>query len=501
MVRSADHRTKSKRSRQREGYGALTDSLLKSVMDVHILFDWEGRYLYVNEPAIRAIGRPREQILGQTLWDICPDLVGTEVERQCHRSMEERLPSVLTFYHAARQTWWEILFEPVPQGFAVLAKDITQRKRAEDAVQEYQKTLEGLEEMIAVIDRDHRYILANRAFLHYRGLQREQLLGTSVADLLSTEIYENIVKKKLDDCFEGKIVKYDLSYVYPHLGRRDVSISYFPIEGSSGIDRVACILQDVTERKRSEEELRELSSRLLRLQDEERRRLARDLHDSTGQNLVALETNLALLRDTLPMNDRKLRKQAMVCQQLADQSFREVRTLSYLLHPPVLEEAGLPDAIRHFVEGFTERSGILVNLEVTNNFGRMTKDLELALFKVVQESLTNVHKHSGSLLAKILLKRSSDQVTVEVSDVGSGRFAENAGASDGIPFRAGVGIAGMMERVKLIGGQLQIISGHSGTTVRATVSGAFERDVQDSRPLTAPMEKSPVRRSRRSTLG
>jgi PAS domain S-box-containing protein len=233
--------------------------------------------------------------------------------------------------------------------------------------------------------------------------------------------------------------------------------------------RVAGTCRDITERVRAEEELQRLSGQLLRLQDEERRRIARDLHDSTGQDLVALTTTLSQLHGALPSSSRKLRKLASQCQTLADQCVREVRTLSYLLHPPMLDEAGLEDAIRHYVEGFAERTGIKVGLEISPLLGRMKPDVELALFRVVQESLTNIQRHSGSLHAMIRIARDPGKIALEVSDRGSGISGEPRRRNGEFPTRLGVGIRSMHERVKLIGGRLDIESSSNGTTVRATI--------------------------------
>lgn len=144
--------------------------------------------------------------------------------------------------------------------------------------------------MIVVVDREYRYRLANRAFLNYRGLEREKLLGRSIPEVLDQTVFDRFIKVKLDDCFEGRVVKYELKYDYSSQGERDLLISYFPVEGPAGVDRAVCILQDITDRKRAEEELRRLSSLLLCAQDEKRRSIARDLHDSTGQNLVVFNT-------------------------------------------------------------------------------------------------------------------------------------------------------------------------------------------------------------------
>jgi len=234
--------------------------------------------------------------------------------------------------------------------------------------------------------------------------------------------------------------------------------------------RVAGTCRDVTEAVRAEEELRRLSGQLLRLQDEERRRIARDLHDSTGQDLVALATTLSQLHALISLRPAgNPASSPSQCQALVDQCIRDVRTLSYLLHPPMLDEAGLEDAIRHYAGGFTERTGIEVELEIAPRLGRMKPHAELALFRVVQESLTNIQRHSGSLKAKIRTERGPGKFTLEISDKGSGISGSLRRRNGKTPFGFGVGIPSMHERVALIGGQLDIESSGGGTTVRVTM--------------------------------
>jgi two-component system NarL family sensor kinase len=182
------------------------------------------------------------------------------------------------------------------------------------------------------------------------------------------------------------------------------------------------------------------------------------------------------LRGIIPSGARRIRKLLSECKALADKCIRDVRTLSYVLHPPVLDEAGLEEAIRDYVGGFTKRSGIRVALELSPRLGRLARDIELALFRVVQESLSNIQRHSGSRQAKIRIDRNPD-LTLEISDRVRRGSAEMRSGTGEARFKGGVGIPIMQERVKLIGGRLAIDSTSHGTTVRVTMPvGKGERE-------------------------
>lgn len=222
------------------------------------------------------------------------------------------------------------------------------------------------------------------------------------------------------------------------------------------------------ERARIDRAVRTLSARLLQLQDEERRRIALALHDSTAQNLAALSMNLSLLiamKDRLPDDAHGLLDE---CTEYADACAKELRTTSYLLHPPLLDELGLAGAVREYADGFAVRSGIRVDLEIPRNLDRRSKPVETALFRVIQEGLTNVHRHSGSRTASIRLAVSEDEIVAEVRDTGCGipldRMPESQGYSG-----VGVGIAGMTERMRQLGGRLEIGTDESGTRITATL--------------------------------
>ena len=271
------------------------------------------------------------------------------------------------------------------------------------------------------------------------------------------------------------------------------------------------MIQDITPRKKTEDELREVSGLLLQSQNQERRRIARELHDSTAQSLAALAMNLSLIGKAATALDAKTRKRLSESLQLAQQSCREIRNLSYLLHPPELQDTDLWSAVRWYVEGFSSRSGIRVDLSVPKSAKdeRIPGDVEVTLFRIVQESLANIHRHSGSRRARIRIARGPSRVTLVVRDDGRGlrnatgrrpgapalmgvgiagmrlgrsksgvslvvrdqgrglRAATSRGAGRGMLL--GVGIAGMRERVRQLGGRIEIDSDGRGTCVKVTV--------------------------------
>jgi PAS domain S-box-containing protein len=220
-----------------------------------------------------------------------------------------------------------------------------------------------------------------------------------------------------------------------------------------------------TERKRVETALHQLSGRLLELQDDERRRISRELHDTTAQNLAVLSMNLCAVKESAKVLDNKTRQALTESLELTEQCSQEIRTLSYLLHPPLLDELGLASALRGYATGYTRRTGIAVELKM-DDIGRLPLDLETTLFRILQEALTNVHRHSGSTQAEIRIVRDPKEVRLTISDAGRGVPAQalemiEAGGN------VGVGIAGMRERAHQLGGQIKLGSSDRGTTITA----------------------------------
>jgi len=224
--------------------------------------------------------------------------------------------------------------------------------------------------------------------------------------------------------------------------------------------------------------LRRLSARLLRVQDEERRRIARELHDSLGQYLTAAKINLDVLARTSG-NGAYLRE----AQQLIDRAISDTRTLSHLLHPPLLDEAGFTSAARWYVEGFGKRSGIRTALEIPDDFDRLPSEVETALFRILQEALTNVHRHSGSRSVEVRLTRDSTLVVLAIQDHGKGIAQDTLDRFKKSGTNVGVGLAGMRERIKELGGTFHLESSPKGTLLKAIVPIASAEKPQVTRSV------------------
>jgi PAS domain S-box-containing protein len=308
-----------------------------------------------------------------------------------------------------------------------------------------------------------------------------------------TVIIERIRKGERIEHFDTVRVRKDKTSL-------DISLTISPVrDGNGKIIGASKIARDITQRKRIELELREseeryrtladaldtqvqfrtrelerrnshlreLSSRLLEAQDAERRHIARELHDSAGQTLVVLTLQLAQFVEDATHDAPQLAKKAGEIEQAVQQLSRELRTTSYLLHPPLLDESGISSALSWYVQGLGERSGLEIDLQISDNFGRLPSEMEMLIFRLVQESLTNIHRHSGSKTALIQLERAENSIHVKIEDHGSGMSPERLAEiqSQG----TGVGIRGMRERVRHFHGELVVESDGLGTRVCASL--------------------------------
>jgi PAS domain S-box-containing protein len=353
--------------------------------------------------------------------------------------------------------------------------DITARKRAEEAIRQagaYNRSLiEASLDPLVTISPEGKITDVNRATEKVTGLSRDELIGTDFCDYFTDPGKARVGYQQAFR--EGGVENYELDIC--HRGGHITPVVYHASVYRDEQRRVIGVFaaaRDITARKRAEESLRQLSAQLLRAQDGERRRIARELHDSFGQQLAALDMNLEWIRQSLGSPDPRVKGVVADCLELVKRCSQEIRDFSYLLHPPMLDDYGLASALRWYAEGFARRTRIQVALDVPDNLPRRSRDVETALFRVAQECLTNVQKHSGSPKASIRLVQEASRLCLEVAD--QGRAARVPAPGEGVP-RPGTGIAGMRERMRELGGTLMIESEGHGMTVRASLPTEEEK--------------------------
>ena len=324
----------------------------------------------------------------------------------------------------------------------------------------YSTLVERMQQGAAMLDARGCVVYCNLSLAQLLGVPRETVIGRYLRDFLAPEdqpACEKLLKENQSLPTEGEM------HVRLADGRLIPANFSFTVL-SRDKSATGVLITDLTAKK----QIMEFAARLQTMQDEERRRLARELHDSVGQTLAALSMNIGIAQAQSHKLDTLGARAVSENAHLVDQVSREIRTISHLLHPPLLDVAGLASALRWYVDGFSERSHIKVDLEIPKDFGRLPDEMEIAIFRIVQECLTNIHRHSASPTATIRLIQEGDRLTIQVQDHGKGIPLEKQRAliESGL---GGVGFAGMRERLRQLGGTLEIRSEGRGTLVGATL--------------------------------
>jgi PAS domain S-box-containing protein len=346
-----------------------------------------------------------------------------------------------------------------------LENEILQRKRAET---QSRVLIDAIPQQIWSGPPDGTLDYCNDRWRSYMGMGLEELRGDGWQSMLHPDDRARVLNAWHESVAHGTPYEQEERHrgadgTYRWFLARGVPLR----DGEGGVVRWYGTNTDIEDRKRAEEDGRRLSGQLLRSQDEERRRIARDLHDDLGQDLFAANLALGQLARTIP--DERPRESLSDAQEMIRACAEKVRTIAHLLHPPELELLGLRTALLAYVEGFRERSGIQVDLEVPAELPKLTRAIESALLKMAQECLLNTQRHSKSLKAQMRIEIDSNQIALDMRDDGIGTQPAKSNLAEGIQPRLGVGLAGMTERMKELGGRLEITSGSWGTSVKATL--------------------------------
>lgn len=533
--------TEQKRAEQalresEEKFRAIVETSPESVQ----LVAQDGTLLHMNSPGLQMVGAESWERLAKTSVF---DLIASDHQDK-FRAFHERVClgekgilefDIVTLNGERRHMETHAAPLRAPDGHVVqlsVTRDVTERKRAEErerkitaeaiaATAKFRAVFEQTTVFAGIMTKEGVLVEANKLSLEACGYEAEEVLGRPFWETpwwRGSPESRDKVRAATPQAALGVPYREVLQYSWADGTERTVDFALYPIlddKGEvlflhpTGVDitdfkhaveqsrklaetldaEVRARTRELEERNtdvlRQSEQLRELSWRLLRTQDDERRRIARELHDSAGQTLTVLGINLAQLVQKAGRNAPELAAEAEATQEIVQQLHREIRTTSYLLHPPLLDESGLLSALDWYATGLAERSGLEIHLEIPEDFGRLPRDLELAIFRVVQECLTNIHRHSGSKTASIQIGREADLLIVDIRDSGKGMSAEKLAEIQSR--KSGLGIRGMSERLGQFDGNLSIQSGADGTQFRVTIPipKTEEQEGEGPGPLSA----------------
>ena len=506
----------------REMLDALPTAIVSSSDDAIVSKNLNGVITSWNKSAERMFGYAAHEAIGQNITMVIPpERRDEEVEILARLARGERIEHFDTVRRRKDGTLINVSLTVSPirnasgqiVGASKVARDITERKLAEErerrilaesaaANAKFRAAFEQTTVFAGITTIGGIVIDANRMSLQACGYTAEEVLGKQFWDTgwwRNHKQSRDKIRAATPRVAQGTPYREMLEYSWADGTSRLVDFALYPIvDDENQVIFLHPTGVDITDQKRVEENyrqlaeslnaevrartrelesrnaevvrqselLREFSGRLLQAQDAERRHIARELHDSAGQTLAVLSMDLTLLVQKAGEISPELGAAAARIENTVRQLQREIRTTSYLLHPPLLDEAGLKSALGWYTQGLTERTDLEIGLTISENFGRLPRDMELVIFRLVQESLTNIHRHSGSKTARITLSRKQREIRLEIRDQGKGISADRLADIDS--GASGVGTRGMRERVRQFDGRIQFESSGSGTKVLVT---------------------------------
>jgi PAS domain S-box-containing protein len=443
--------------------------LLESMSDCHFTLDRTYRITFINAATLRWCGRSRNEIVGQSYLDF----IGHKED--CVAAMAQAVEHRNPFHGEIRSglradRFIDLRAFPSPEGASVYFSDVTDRVIAHSAVVEerelLQASLDALTKQIAILDGHGRIISVNRAwrrFVDGMGSVSAHGIGERYLDIA---VPGGRKFNAMEDVIAGSRPDFQALYqiTSPEGDRWLTTRAHrFRIGDKT---RIIVSHEDITELMTARTAVSELSERLLSLQDEERQRIASELHDSTTQYLVAVGLNLMKIERLLPQRDGQ--RLLGEIDHLLEEALKELRLFTYLLHPASLDESSFQEAVQTFAEGFSDRTGLAVTCRIDGRADDLRVEVRRALFRIVQEALSNVHRHADATRVVVDLRNTSAEVILCVADDGHGMQARPTVSKTGKP-TLGVGIPGMRIRLHQFSGTLRIRTGRTGTVIRARV--------------------------------
>jgi len=465
--------------KQAEEITGLLAAIVASSDDAIISKNLDGVITSWNKSAERIFGYAPEEAIGQPITLVIPS------ERHAEESdilARVRRGERVDHFHTVRKRKDGSLLDvsltisPLRDssgrviGASKVARDITAEKQADQALRESEQRFRIITDaspiMVWMAGTDKLCYYFNKGWLDFVGRSLEHESGNGWT--------QNVHPEDFDRCMQTYVTSFEARRAFEmeyrmrhHTGQYrwilDRGVPRYAPDGTFEGYVGGCL--DIHDQKEAAEKVRiaDDMTRLMKAQDEERRRIARELHDSAGQTLTVLGLSLAQLVERARVIAPELAKEGEEIEGVVQQLSREIRTTSYLLHPPLLDECGLASALKCYVDGLAERSHLIITLDVADNVGRLPTDMELAIFRLVQECLTNIHRHSGSKTALIQVTREGGSIRTAVQDNGNGMSPERL--SEIQAYGSGVGIRGIRERIRQFHGQMKIESNGSGTSV------------------------------------
>ncbi|HEY2462156.1 MAG TPA: response regulator [Candidatus Acidoferrum sp.] len=513
----------------------LRELLMQAPSAIGITTGPDHRWAYVNMARVKMAGRQRiEDFLGKPVRESYPELAEQpffETLDQVYRTGVAYVGKELQVNFrrgpggAVEEAYVNCLYEPIRnvsgevEGLLIHTVEVTEQvvaRRALEEIHKRERQLRGAAEfernqlqelfsqapvgIAALKGPEHHWSFLNAAYVEIVGRPAEHFLGKPIRETMPVLENQGYLKL-LDEVYETGVafVGNEMKTKIDRGGSKSFKDAYFnfvyqPTRNPAGqVEGIMVLAVEITEPvlarnqleervnerttelMRAHETLRLLSGRLMQAQDQERRRVARELHDSAGQYLAAIQMNLSAIEAESATLSKSQAARLQDSAELVNRCTTEIRTLSYLLHPPLLDEMGLASAVSWYAEGFGQRSGIRVELDIPKHLRRFSPDVETALFRIVQQSLANIHRHSESKVARIRVTLADSTVQIEIADEGRGMPSEtlrNFQQGVNLP---GVGISGMRERITGMGGRFDVLSGSKGTTIVATLPASPTR--------------------------